>query len=142
MSEITAKSTVLDTVIPIEEKTVSLNRNSTASGNDAIPSYHVDAEPKGAFNVEATSVHPPDAGKDSAEDPDDPDHIIITGADAANYLLPLRDDKDPSVTFRGILLATCLSAFQAIMNQIYNVSKEWYSGSILTNTESSSNLPS
>lgn len=29
------------------------------------------------------------------------DKIIITGADAAEHLLPMRDDHDPSITFRG-----------------------------------------
>ncbi|KAM0513711.1 hypothetical protein ACHAPE_007537 [Trichoderma viride] len=55
------------------------------------------------------------SGQDNASD----DVIIITGADAAAHLLPLRDDREPSVTFRSLFLATCLSAFQAIMSQIY-----------------------
>ena len=57
------------------------------------------------------------------EKSDSPEQIIVTGADAAAHLLPLRDDGDPSVTFRGIFLASCLSAFQAVMNQIYTVSR-------------------
>lgn len=47
--------------------------------------------------------------------------IIVNGADAAAHLLPMRDDFDPSVTFRGIFLASVLAAFQACMFQIYNV---------------------
>lgn len=50
------------------------------------------------------------------------DVVIKTGADAAEHLLPLRDDFDPAVTFRSILLATVVSGFQAVMNQIYSVS--------------------
>lgn len=50
------------------------------------------------------------------------DRIIITGADAAAYLLPLRDDREPVLTFRSIFLATGLSGFQASMYQIYVVS--------------------
>ncbi|KAM0273268.1 hypothetical protein ACHAQH_008337 [Verticillium albo-atrum] len=49
----------------------------------------------------------------------DEEVIIITGADAAHHLLPLRDDFDPVITFRSLLLATCLSGFQAVMQQIY-----------------------
>ena len=45
--------------------------------------------------------------------------IIVTGADAAAHLLPMRDDRDPALTFRGIVLATVLSGFQAVMTQIY-----------------------
>lgn len=50
------------------------------------------------------------------------DVIIVTGADAAAHLLPLRDDGEPALTFRALFLATCLSAFQAVMYQIYTVS--------------------
>jgi hypothetical protein len=52
-----------------------------------------------------------------------PSIIIKTGHDAAEYLLPLRDDHEPALTFRGIFLATILSAFQAVVQQIYNVSE-------------------
>jgi hypothetical protein len=58
-----------------------------------------------------------DSEKDGSEDV-----IIVTGADAAAHLLPMRDDRDAALTFRSIFLATILSAFQAVMNQIYNVS--------------------
>ncbi|KAI6713955.1 OPT oligopeptide transporter [Diplocarpon mali] len=51
---------------------------------------------------------------------DDENHIIVTGADAAKYLLPLRDDHEPALTFRSMFLATILSAFQACMYQIYS----------------------
>ncbi|KAJ4292869.1 hypothetical protein N0V88_005527 [Collariella sp. IMI 366227] len=53
------------------------------------------------------------------KDGDNDDVIIVTGADAATHLLPLRDDGEPALSFRSIVLATCLSAFQAVMYQIY-----------------------
>ncbi|KAK3294114.1 OPT oligopeptide transporter protein-domain-containing protein [Chaetomium fimeti] len=64
---------------------------------------------------------PPAYDNDSSQEKDDgsEDVIIITGADAATHLLPLRDDHDPSLTFRSLFLATALSAFQAVMYQIY-----------------------
>jgi hypothetical protein len=67
---------------------------------------------------------PPAYDNDSSQEKEDgsEDVIIITGADAAAHLLPLRDDHDPSLTFRGLVLATVLSAFQAVMYQIYTVS--------------------
>lgn len=49
------------------------------------------------------------------------DTVIVTGADAARHLLPMRDDREPSLTFRSIFLATILSGFQAVMSQIYEV---------------------
>ena len=51
-----------------------------------------------------------------------PEIIIRTGHDAAEYLLPLRDDHEPALTFRSLFLATILSAFQAVMSEIYFVS--------------------
>ncbi|KAL1405685.1 hypothetical protein Q8F55_007351 [Vanrija albida] len=74
-------------------------------------------------------LHPTD--KDSYEnvailnDPkvvDDETHeaIIVTGEDAANFLLSVRDDGDPALTFRSMFLGTGVAAFQATMNQIYS----------------------
>lgn len=57
---------------------------------------------------------------ESAEKDDD-DHVIITGADAAAHLLPMRDDQESALTFRSIFLASILSAFQAVVYQIYQV---------------------
>lgn len=56
------------------------------------------------------------------DEKDTEDVIIITGADASEHLLPIRDDHDPAITFRSLFLASGLSAFQAVMTQIYNVS--------------------
>jgi hypothetical protein len=90
--------------------------------NEEIPAYNEETGKKCALEPEITAVPASDDASDSFDKADDPDHIIVTGEDAAIHLLPLRDDGDPSVTFRGIFLASCLSAFQAVMNQIYTVS--------------------
>lgn len=55
--------------------------------------------------------------KDERED--DEAAIIVTGADASKHLLPLRDDGDPTVTFRALFLGSILSCFEATMSQIY-----------------------
>lgn len=56
------------------------------------------------------------------DDRNSDDVIIVDGTDAANHLLPMRDDGDPALTFRSLLLASGLSCFQAVMYQIYMVS--------------------
>lgn len=56
------------------------------------------------------------------EELDDPDKIIRTGADAAQYMLSDRDDGDPSVTVRSMVLGTAFAAFYASISQIYQVS--------------------
>lgn len=51
-------------------------------------------------------------------DTDSENVIIITGADAAAHLLPMRDDGEPALTFRSLFLASCLACFQAVMSQV------------------------
>jgi hypothetical protein len=58
-----------------------------------------------------------DREKDDASD----DIVIVTGADAAAHLLPMRDDGGDALAFRSILFATGLAAFQTVMTQICNV---------------------
>jgi hypothetical protein len=73
-------------------------------------------------DAEITTAPPQFDADDYEEKEGSEDVIIITGADAAQHLLPIRDDREPALTFRSLFLATILSAFQAVMNQIYNVS--------------------
>ncbi|KAH7089561.1 OPT oligopeptide transporter protein-domain-containing protein [Paraphoma chrysanthemicola] len=74
-----------------------------------------DLDKKGALDPEIKAALP----EYDVSERDDDEHIIITGADAAAHLLPMRDDFDPALTFRSLFLATGLSAFQAVMYQIY-----------------------
>ena len=60
------------------------------------------------------------------EEKQDGEVIIRTAADAATHFLSMRDDFDPALTFRSIVLATGLAAFQAVMYQIYMVSHDSY----------------
>lgn len=54
---------------------------------------------------------------------DSADIVIVTGADVAAHLLPMRDDFDPTLTFRAAILGSGLAAFLAVMTQIYTVSE-------------------
>lgn len=54
---------------------------------------------------------------------DSADAVIVTGADVAAHLLPMRDDFDPTLTFRAAILGSGLAAFLAVMTQIYAVSE-------------------
>ncbi|KAI0472704.1 OPT oligopeptide transporter [Xylariaceae sp. FL0804] len=70
------------------------------------------------------TINPVDASSDSNDEEKSHDGsgenaIIVTGADAALHLLPMRDDRDSAVTFRGMFLATILCCFQAVVYQIY-----------------------
>ncbi|KAI5247104.1 peptide transporter [Aureobasidium subglaciale] len=121
MSHALEKPVGLASVEPLDGIEASSPDGLNASEYASIPAYSLGAEKKGALDPDITAIPTPDAASasDNPKDTDNPDHIIVTGADAAAHLLPLRDDGDPSVTFRGIFLASCLSAFQAVMNQIY-----------------------
>lgn len=74
------------------------------------------------------------------------DLVIVTGADVAAHLLPLRDDLDPTLTFRAAILGSGLAAFLAVMTQIYSVGELAYhlilhSHSTANEYTSSSNQP-
>ncbi|KAF8860940.1 OPT superfamily oligopeptide transporter [Acephala macrosclerotiorum] len=70
-------------------------------------------------DFEIKAAPPLDDGEENDSNKGSEDVIIVTGADAALHLLPLRDDHDPALTFRSLFLATILSGFQAVMFQIY-----------------------
>ncbi|KAH4840924.1 hypothetical protein HBI88_155800 [Parastagonospora nodorum] len=98
------------TVVPTHEAV-----NAFTEEKHRLAVHDGELEKKGVLEPEITPALP---SYDSAER-DDEDHIIITGADAAAHLLPMRDDFEPALTFRSIFLATILSAFQAVVYQIY-----------------------
>lgn len=94
--------------IEVDGKTAPLSNFDSASSGRA-------GSDEKKPNLEVTSL------ADSQVSFDDDTAIIVTGTDAANHLLSLRDDKDPALTFRSIFLASILSSFQAVMTQIYYV---------------------
>ncbi len=78
---------------------------------------------KGELGTEITAVSAADDTDSQDKEEANEDAIIITGKDAALHLLPMRDDFQPALTFRSLFLASGLSAFQAVMSQIYQVSE-------------------
>ncbi|KAG5962636.1 hypothetical protein E4U57_006887 [Claviceps arundinis] len=61
-----------------------------------------------------------------SDDEDRLDSVIVTGYDAAQYLLSLRDDFEPALTFRSIVVASAWNAARAVMShsaRLYSVSK-------------------
>ncbi|KAI3535430.1 OPT oligopeptide transporter [Colletotrichum abscissum] len=102
---------------PVEGKIVSVPSHQAINEKVSIDESGVGKELASEIQaIPATTTS--DDGNHEKDDNSD-NAIIITGADAARYLLPLRDDFDPALTFRSMFLATCLSAFQAVMSQIY-----------------------
>ncbi|KAJ3557724.1 hypothetical protein NM688_g1317 [Phlebia brevispora] len=47
------------------------------------------------------------------------DRVITSGEDVSNYLLTTRDDGDPSLTFRSVVIGTVFAGLGAAMCQIY-----------------------
>ncbi|KAJ4340931.1 hypothetical protein N0V95_007385 [Ascochyta clinopodiicola] len=86
-----------------------INEKYRLAGSDG------ELEKKGVLESEIKAALP----SDEDDEVDNDDHVIITGADAAAHLLPLRDDEESALTFRSIFLATILSAFQSVVYQIY-----------------------
>lgn len=105
---------------PVEGKIVSVPSHQAINEKVSIDESGVGKEL--ASEIQAIPATTPSDDGNHEKDDNSDNAIIITGADAARYLLPLRDDFDPALTFRSMFLATCLSAFQAVMSQIYTVS--------------------
>tara|TARA_R110002060_G_scaffold43424_12_gene54859 strand:+ start:742 stop:1116 length:375 start_codon:yes stop_codon:yes gene_type:complete len=82
---------------------------------------------KGGIEGEIKPVSAEDTSDTGKESDTGDEVIIITGEDAARYLLPMRDDFEPALTFRAMVLATILCGFQAVMYQIYSVSNVFLS---------------
>ncbi|KAJ6113800.1 OPT oligopeptide transporter [Penicillium sp. IBT 18751x] len=88
------------------------------SGHDAFDEKTtINVTTKDDHQVTTTSFGSGEYGGEDDRDSDDV--IIVDGADASNHLLPMRDDGDPALTFRSLVLASGLSCFQAVMYQIY-----------------------
>lgn len=115
-------------VAPTEEKTVHVSAHEVIDekkpnvGNDAVTAdddeHHVPQQSKSDIPKGRDSL----GGGEKERDSDNEDMVIVTGYDASQHLLSLRDDFEPALTFRSIFLASILSSFQAVMSQIYSVS--------------------
>ncbi|OHF00079.1 OPT oligopeptide transporter [Colletotrichum orchidophilum] len=102
---------------PVEGKVVSVPSHKAINEKVSIDQAGIGKELESEIQAVPATL-PSEDGNHEKDDNSD-DAIIVTGADAARYLLPLRDDFDPALTFRSMVLATGLSAFQAVMSQIY-----------------------
>jgi hypothetical protein len=120
-----ADSIILGAVNPIEGKVAEVPSHQAINEKIRLAADEKETSKDSKdddLGIETTAI-PPTYDSDSHEkDSESNDVIIITGADAATHLLPLRDDGDPALTFRSLFLATILSGFQASMYQIYQVS--------------------
>ncbi|KIJ51867.1 hypothetical protein M422DRAFT_244244 [Sphaerobolus stellatus SS14] len=45
--------------------------------------------------------------------------VITTGSDVSNYAVDVRDDEDPALTFRSLLIGTVVAGLGAALGQIY-----------------------
>ncbi len=117
-------SQLLGQQAPLEmsEKVESVGADGTPIVSEAVHQAIDEKHGKDALDTEITPVSAVDDSDSQDKDDGSEDVIIISGEDAALHLLPLRDDFQPALTFRSLLLATILSAFQAVMYQIYSVS--------------------
>jgi len=44
--------------------------------------------------------------------------VITTGADVSNYAVDARDDEDPALTFRSLLIGTVVAGLGAALSQV------------------------
>lgn len=119
-----ANTTVIEVPEPKLEHTVSEKTGLSIDKAEKLG----DGAPNSPEIEAAPPVYDADSNQEKDDEKDDESEgaIIITGTDAAKHLLPMRDDGEPSLSFRSIFLATGLSAFQAVMYQIYMVRSHQY----------------
>lgn len=107
-------------VEPVESKSDSLPSQGSFNEKSNTGSGDENTGKGGILNSEIVPA-PRYKRDDGLCDTDSENVIIITGADAAAHLLPMRDDGEPALTFRSLFLASSLACFQAVMSQIYQV---------------------
>ena len=116
-----ANTTVIEVTEPKLEHTVSEKTGLSIDKAEKLK----DGAPDSPEIEAAPPVY--DAESNQEKDDESDGAIIITGTDAAKHLLPMRDDGEPALSFRSIVLSTGLAAFQAVMYQIYTVGPSQYS---------------
>ncbi|KAG6096698.1 hypothetical protein E4U30_001293 [Claviceps sp. LM220 group G6] len=100
---------------------------SIVGGAGVVPGKAVDVSTYPASREKIVPTRSDDVAVNDDEEraSNDEDRVIVTGYDAAQYLLSLRDDFEPALTFRSIVVASALAAFQAVMSQIYSFKPTW-----------------
>lgn len=88
--------------------------STDSSSQDAVQTTEKKQDPD--LNITAAPVTEYDDVDEKGSDADEA--LIVTGADVSRYLLSLRDDFDPAITFRSMFIASGLACFQAVVNQI------------------------
>jgi hypothetical protein len=112
------KTDIVGGLDSVNEKVAPTPSNDSIHEKNHVSVDETESDKDGVLVTETKAVRSPD---DSGSI-DSRDVIIVSGTDVAVHLLSLRDDGEPSLSFRSIFLGTCLSAFQTVMSQIYNVS--------------------
>lgn len=120
-----ADNIIIGAPAPVEGKAVALPDTRELHEKIIQTSEGPEISKAGALDPDNAITAAPVGNYDSEgeKDRESEDAIIVTGADAARHLLPLRDDGDPALTFRSLFLASGLSCFAAVMYQIYQVSE-------------------
>lgn len=109
----------------VEGKVVEVPTHPSANDKEILTAGNDQVVTKEGGDIEIKPATPAESDGYGEKDNDSNEVIIITGADAAHHLLPMRDDGDPALTVRSMVLATILAGFQAVMYQIYQVGKNW-----------------
>lgn len=97
---------------------VEIQSSADSSSQDAVPLETRDKKQDPDLTITAAPASAPEFEEIDEKNPGDNEALIVTGADVSRYLLSLRDDFDPAITFRSMVIASALACFQAVVNQI------------------------
>ncbi|KAI0955058.1 hypothetical protein AcW1_006752 [Taiwanofungus camphoratus] len=117
------RSTAHDVTEPHLEVTAPYSPSDEFNDKDA----YSDAMEKDLTLLSITDENPPVVSEDGSDPADEDDKVILlhgepvitTGRDVSRFLVDIRDDHDPALTFRSLFLGTVFAGLGAALCQIY-----------------------
>lgn len=91
----------------------SLNEKHEVGKQDSSPSLELDKKLEG--DNESQYEEEEEARLVNGE------HVITTGRDVSRYLIDIRDDRDPALTFRSLFLGTVFAGLGAALCQVRTI---------------------
>ena len=106
----------------------TLSRHDNYSTHDnPRPIVHQDTSSSAAINVSDEKGSTYNIDDNSLKDDSDPassyrngEPVITTGQDVSRFVVDIRDDEDPALTFRSMFLGTLFAGMGAALSQVSN----------------------
>ena len=95
-----------------------VHQDTTSSTDEKFKTINVD-EKGSTYNIDDNSLPVED---DSSPAYRNGEPVITTGQDVSRFVVDIRDDEDPALTFRSMFLGTLFAGMGAALSQVSNQS--------------------